>query len=77
MLPAESPAPAALTLTVNGEAHTLSSPLDVAALLAQLGHAPESVAVAVNGEFVPRARRAAWPLHSGDQVTCFKPIVGG
>lgn len=66
-----------ITVTVNGEAHTLSPPLDLAMLLAHLGHAPASVAVAVNGEFVPRARRAERTLLAGDQVACFKPIVGG
>jgi sulfur carrier protein len=42
---------------VNGEMHTLHDDTTVAELLLSLGHAPESVAVAVNGDFVPRATR--------------------
>ena len=38
---------------------------------------PQSVATAVNGEFVPRAQRAHHPLHDGDTVLCFAPITGG
>ena len=62
---------------VNGETRTLRDDTTVAELLASLGHAPESVAVAVNGEFVPRANRSQHRLRHGDQVACFKPIVGG
>jgi len=67
----------AVTVRVNGETRTLPQDTSVAALLVRLGHAPESVAVAVNGDFVPRASRRDRVLRSGDQVACFKPIVGG
>jgi sulfur carrier protein len=49
----------------------------VAALLSQIGRAPESVAVAVDAVFVPRALRDAHVLRGGEQITCFQPIVGG
>jgi len=68
---------AAVTVNVDGETQTLRADASVAELLAHLGHKPESVAVAVNGEFVPRAGRCNRVLRDGDQVTCFKPIVGG
>ena len=68
---------AAVTVNVDGETQTLRVDTSVAELLARLGHEPESVAVAVNGEFVPRASRCNHVLRDGDQVTCFKPIVGG
>ena len=64
-------------VNVNGEARTLNHDTTLAELLAGLGHEPESVAVAVNGDFVPRASRAERVLQDGDQVACFKPIVGG
>ncbi|HEY2929237.1 sulfur carrier protein ThiS [Piscinibacter sp.] len=66
-----------LAVVVNGDPHTLSEDTRLADLLTRLGHAPETVAVAVNGEFVPRASRCDRVLRDGDQVSCFAPIVGG
>jgi len=66
-----------VAVIVNGESHTLSADTRLADLLTRLGHAPETVAVAVNGEFVPRASRRDRILRGGDQVSCFTPIVGG
>ena len=56
---------------------TLPGPCTLAELLQQLGRAPESVATALNGQFVPRDARAQTHLNSRDQVLLFKPIVGG
>ena len=67
----------AVTVSVNGEPQTLHGDTNLADLLARLGHEPGSVAVAVNGDFVPRASRCRHVLRHGDQVACFKPIVGG
>jgi sulfur carrier protein len=66
-----------VAVTVNGQLHHIAHGSSVAALLAQMGHAPESVAVAVNAQFVPRSLHAGHLLREGDQVTCFQPIVGG
>lgn len=73
-------------LTLNGEPWPVPSgiaalpaamPDTLADLLAALGVAPDAVATAVNGQFVPRDRRADHRLHAGDSVTTFQPIVGG
>ena len=69
--------PPALSVKVNGEARPLRDGVTVAELLAELGHEPTSVAVAVNGEFVPRTQRSDRVLRDGDQLTCFQAIVGG
>jgi len=37
----------------------------------------DTIATAVNGEFVARAARTAHALHDGDTVLCFSPITGG
>jgi sulfur carrier protein len=66
-----------LQVHVNGEACRLPRGASLADLLLQLGHAPESIATAVNGEFVARGLRAGHVLAEGDQVQCFRPIVGG
>jgi sulfur carrier protein len=70
------------SLTLNGEpwshpSGTDASPDTLADLLAALNVAPDAVATAVNGQFVPRDRRAQHRLHTGDSVTTFQPIVGG
>ncbi|WKB53501.1 sulfur carrier protein ThiS [Eleftheria terrae] len=70
-------APGALRVTVNGAPRHVDSGTTLEGLLQRLGHAPTSVATAVNGSFVPRAARASCRLQAGDSITCFEPIVGG
>jgi len=64
-------------VVLDGQPVTLRAQDSLAALLESVGHAPTAVAVAVNGEFVPRAQRAERRLQAGDHIVCFKPIVGG
>lgn len=51
--------------------------LSVAAVVAQQGPAPESVATALNGQFVPLSLREETLLQPGDQLLFFQAIVGG
>jgi len=62
---------------VNGQVHTLVTARTLAELIGELGHAPEGVATALNGEFVARGQRAERVLRDGDRVTCFQAITGG
>ena len=62
---------------VNGQVHTLCVPRTLAELIGELGHAPDSVATALNGEFVARSQRSERVLRDGDRVTCFQAITGG
>lgn len=62
---------------VNGQVHTLCAPRTLAELIRELGHTPDSVATALNGEFVARRQRADRVLRDGDRVTCFQAITGG
>lgn len=62
---------------VNGQPRPLVAGTSLAELLRQVGAAPDSVATAVNGEFVARAVRADRRLQPGDEITLFQPIVGG
>ena len=41
----------------------------------QIDHA--TVATALNGEFVPRARYASQPLAAGNQIEVLSPMQGG
>ncbi|MDR2127518.1 MAG: sulfur carrier protein ThiS [Burkholderiaceae bacterium] len=75
---AQPAAPAqTIGITLDGQSAPVARGSTLADLLAQLGHAPDAVSTAVNGEFVARAARAAYTLAPGDQVLLFHPIVGG
>ncbi|GID98113.1 sulfur carrier protein ThiS [Amorphoplanes digitatis] len=50
---------------------------DVAALVAQLTEAQRGVAVAVNGEVVPRSAWTGAPLRDGDRVEVLTAAQGG
>lgn len=41
------------------------------------GATPESLATALNGQFVPRSQRASTLLRAGDHILTFQPITGG
>jgi sulfur carrier protein len=72
-----NPAVTTVELHVNGQPHTLPAPCTLAALIDALGHPPDGIATAVNGAFVSRAERGTRALRGGDQVACFRAIVGG
>ena len=55
----------------------LAAGTTLAQLVDQLGHAPDAVSTAVDGQFVARAQRAQRVLRSGETVLFFRPIVGG
>jgi len=69
--------PTTLTIHLDDQTHALPAGSSLAHFLAQLQCAPESVATALNGQFVARDARAAALLSDGDEVLLFKPIVGG
>jgi sulfur carrier protein len=64
-------------ITLNGEPRSLAEDATLADLVAALGHAPQALATAVNGEFVPRNARGEMRLRDGDAVFTFQPITGG
>lgn len=63
--------------TVNQQPQSWREALSVAEVLAEQGRAAESVATALNGVFVPRARRGTTPIAPGDELTLIQPITGG
>jgi sulfur carrier protein len=66
-----------MRLTVNGTTRAVDEVTDVAGLVAQLTIARRGVAVAVNGEVVPRSRWAAVLLCDGDRVEVLTAAQGG
>jgi sulfur carrier protein len=65
-----------LRIVVNGEA-TDTGVRTLAELIAELGFAETQVATAVNGNFVPRAARAATLLAPDDRIEIVAPRQGG
>lgn len=63
--------------TLNHQPQSWREGLSVAALLAEQGRAPDSVATALNGAFIPRSQREATPIQPGDELTLIQPITGG
>ena len=66
-----------ITVLLGNEPHTVPAGTTLADWVCALRHAPDSVATAVNGVFVPRAQRQARVLQPADVVLLFQPIVGG
>ena len=66
-----------IVVNVNGEPREVEPGTTVAQLLEMLGQAPDRVATAIDGDFVPRDARPARELPPGAQVTLFQAIVGG
>jgi sulfur carrier protein len=68
-----------LHVTINGEERELSPPATVASLIASLQNAPDGrgVAVAVEGEVVPRAQWPSTELHDGAKVEVVVAVQGG
>jgi sulfur carrier protein len=70
-------AAAPIRLTVNGEARSLSAPVTLAEVVAQLTAAPSGVAAAVNEAVVPRSQWDATVLADADRVEILTAVQGG
>lgn len=66
-----------IAVRINGEERELPEALDLRALVVHLGWRPEAVAVAVNGEVVPRARLGERTVSAGDRVEVIRAVGGG
>jgi sulfur carrier protein len=68
-----------VSVTVNGEPRELPSGATVTSLIASLDNAPEGrgVAVAVEGEVVPRTRWATTTLNEGAAIEVVVAVQGG
>lgn len=64
------------TLLVNGEQKNLSAET-VAELLEQLDYLSDKVAVAINGEFVPRSQYSTQTLQVSDSLEVLSAVQGG
>lgn len=65
-----------MTIRVNGTDQEVELGIDVSQLLLALGAHPEGVAVALNGEVVPKGERNR-VLTEGDRVEVIRAVGGG
>ena len=66
-----------LSITVNGEHRRVATGVSIADLAAELGLAPEKVAVERNLEIVPRSTLAQVPVEDGDDFEIVAFVGGG
>ena len=64
-------------VTVNGVPTDLADDTTVAGLVAERGEGHDRIAVARNGNVVPRSRWAATRLSPGDDLEVLAPTAGG
>ncbi len=65
------------TVTLNGKPRPLDGPATVSAFLATLDINPRQVAVALNGEVVPRSDWPRTTIRPGDMVEIVRAVGGG
>ncbi|MFY9781610.1 MAG: sulfur carrier protein ThiS [Candidatus Baltobacteraceae bacterium] len=66
-----------MNATVNGSPRELHAGITLGGLLAELGLAPDGIAVAVNGRVVPRRTFSEHALRDGDTVEIIRAVAGG
>lgn len=66
-----------ISVSVNNQQKHCDGSRSLADLLADWGFVSGKVAVAINGDFVPRSGYAAQRLREGDQLDVLAPVQGG
>ncbi len=66
-----------MQLFVNGEPQHVPEATSVQNLLIQLGYEPKSIAVAVDGDFVPKHQYETFSLRPAQSVEVLSPMQGG
>ncbi len=66
-----------ITISLNNEARELAANSLLSDAIAHWGYGDSKIAVAINGDFIPRSTYANHQLHAGDQVDIVKPVGGG
>jgi sulfur carrier protein len=66
-----------MQLRINGEKREFLSVSVISDLLNQLGYEANKIAVAVDGEFVPRSQYSSRSVHDGEAIDIVAPVQGG
>ncbi|MES2644061.1 MAG: sulfur carrier protein ThiS [Myxococcota bacterium] len=72
-----APAAADVPVRVNGDARNVPAGTTITALVRLLGAPPEGVAVALNGEVIPRAEHGTRVIVEGDRIEVIRAVGGG
>jgi sulfur carrier protein len=66
-----------MNVSVNGDATTVDERASIASVVAQVAPSPKGIAVAVNGDIVPRSRWDHTGLRDGDAIEILGAAQGG
>jgi thiamine biosynthesis protein ThiS len=66
-----------MRILINGQEQTLGPVSTVSHLLTQLGYEPNSVAVAIDGQFIARHRYPSFPVQENQAFDIVAPMQGG
>lgn len=66
-----------MQLLINGEPYRLDEPISLHHLMDRLGYEQNSVAVALNGRFIPRHQYVACMLEDAQELEVVSPMQGG
>jgi len=66
-----------INISLNNEPRQLSAATLLSDAIVQWGFGETKIAVAINGEFVPRSTYGERDLRDGDQIDIVKPVGGG
>ncbi|HUZ89588.1 MAG TPA: sulfur carrier protein ThiS [Candidatus Acidoferrales bacterium] len=66
-----------IRLQVNGHQVDLEAPLSILAYLGQIGANPNSLAVELNGQILPRDGYSSTEFKTGDRVEIIRMVGGG
>lgn len=66
-----------INISLNNETQQLAAATLLSDAITQWGFGETKIAVAINGEFVPRSTYSSRELRNGDQIDIVKPVGGG
>ncbi len=66
-----------IDIQINGNLLSLDTPINILALLIDQGYKDKLVAVAINGEFVPRESYNKHMINNQDDIEIVAPMQGG
>lgn len=66
-----------INISLNNEPKQITANILLSDALVQWGFGEIKIAVAINGEFVPRSTYGERQLDAGDQIDIVKPVGGG
>jgi sulfur carrier protein len=66
-----------MNLTINGQTQTIETPQTLLTLLSHLGYDIHSIAVALDGQFIPRSFYTTTLLNADQSLEILSPMQGG